>query len=194
MFKIISVVWVSLDSLSSLTLASNSALILKRSTLFFSVLNCQRLDRKVAVHQTIGKSSSSSTSKLSLRTSCGVILGTYFWRPWRRTFPVPWLLGHSNKAWLKLSTTGFSARQWLQWGEWFGRILAILSAVGRIWWRSLNKKLVRFGPNIFCLDSCQLLFHWTEGLAISTLSGLRGGWPGCWSSVSTRIISSRRNL
>ena len=162
MFEIISVVRVNLDSLRRLTWAFRSVLILISSTLFLSALSCQRLDRKVAVHHTRGKSRSSLELKLSVRTSCWVILGIYLWRPCRRTVPVPWLLLQSNRAWLKVSTTGSSALQWVQCGEWLGRILATLSAVGRIWWRSLNKKLVRFGPNIFCFDSCQLLSHSQE--------------------------------
>ena len=192
MFEIISVVRVNLDSLRRLTWASRSVLILMSSTLFLSALNCQRLDRKVAVHHARGKSRSSAELKLSVRTSAWVILGTYLWRPCRRAVPVPWLLVHSNRAWLRVSTTWSSALQWVQCGEWLGRILATLSAVGRIWWRSLNKKLVRFGPHIFCFESCQLLSHWTDGVIISTLRGFRGGKP-C-SSVSTSITSSSRNL
>ena len=79
----------NLDSLKRFTLASNSALILKSSTLLLSFLNCHRVDRKDPVNHTTGKFRSSEESKLSLSTSAWVVLGKYLLMPWRRKFPVP---------------------------------------------------------------------------------------------------------
>ena len=128
----------NLDSLKRLTWASNSARILKSSTLLFSCLICHKVDRKEPMNHTIGKFSSSEDSKLILNISAWEMLGINFLITWRRKSPVPWLLLHSKNARSKVSTTCSSLLQSEQNGDWFGKILEILPLVGRIWLRSLK--------------------------------------------------------
>jgi hypothetical protein len=75
-------------------------------------------------------------------------------------------------------------------GDWFGRILDVRSAVGRIWWRSLKRKLVRWGPSMCCLDKYQVLSQVTKGADLSTLKGFKL----CLSNSSVMVISSIKNL
>ena len=130
---------VNLDSLRSLHFASMSARILTSSTLFFSVLRVQSEERKTAELQTRGKWFSSLVSKFKVKRLAGDKAGITFLSPVRSTRVESWLSGQVKKACSRVSGT-------LVWhleqiGDWLGRILDTLSAVGRIWWRSLNRKL-----------------------------------------------------
>ena len=94
---------VSLDSLRSLQFASKSVLIFIRSTLFLSVLICQREERKDAATHTSGNWRFSSTSKSRVRTIVVVRLGRYFCRPFMSVSLTLKLLLHSNSACLRVS-------------------------------------------------------------------------------------------
>ena len=104
-----SIVVFSLDSLSNLTDASKSVLILERLIRFFSTLRFHRLDRKDAVLHTRAKSrSSSSTLKFIFKISDSEAYGMNFFIPLIKVAPDPWLLLQRNMAWDKLSFVGFS--------------------------------------------------------------------------------------
>ena len=136
----------SLDSLRSLQLASISDLILNRWISFFCVLSCHTEERKWAIVQTIEKLRSSWWSKLRVMMVPGVMSGILFCKPSSNVVPATLLLTQSNKACCNVSTNWPLSWHWLQWGDWFGSILANLSAVGRILWSIMNKKLVRVAP------------------------------------------------
>ena len=75
----------SLDSLNILQFASISDRILNSSTVFFSVLNFQSEERKVAAHHTSGNMSSSSELKFKVRMSLAVKVGINCLSPCRST-------------------------------------------------------------------------------------------------------------
>ena len=104
------------------------------STFFFSTLSCHKEDRNWAMVQTTGKVSSSDRSRLRVR----IIVDGGFQ-----------LLEVLAYIWIS---------------EVLGRILETLSAVGRIWWSSLKRNVVRVGPSMCCLAISQVLFHWVGKL------------------------------
>ena len=182
------VVIVNLDSLRSLHLASISARILISSTFFFSTLRFQIENRNTAVIHTSGKWCSSSMSKSRVSRLVNDRVGRNFLSPWRSTWQQTWLSGQEKKTCSRVSGVLF----WLleQIGDWLGRILPTLAAVGRIWWRSLKRKLTMSGPSICCLARSHVLSHGIDGDADSILSGFRTG-----AGPSLDIVtSSTRNL
>ena len=153
-------IWVSksevfscLDSLRNLQLASISDLILISCISFLATLIFHREERKWAIAQVTGKLCSCWQSKSRVRILEGVIAGTALLSPWRRTLLAGWLASQSNMACCKVSIVWLLVLHLLQWGDWFGKILATLSAVGRIWWSILNKKLDRLGSRMLCCPS-----------------------------------------
>ena len=118
----------------------------------------------------------------------GVKDGVILLRPTSRDSVTLWFPGHWKKAWRRVSFS--SSLHLLHFGDWFGRILAVRSAVGRMLWRSLKRKLVRLGPSILCLASCQVLSQDTAGAALSILNGFRD----CLPASSVMVKSSIRNL
>ena len=177
-----------LDSLNSVQDASISDRIFIISTLFFSTRSCHRLEKKLVVFQTRGKKFSSGVWKSKVRMLEGLIVGMNFLIPFTRHSPIPWFPGQLKKVWRSVSTS--LILHLVQRGDWFGRILDVRSAVGRIWWRSLKRKLVRWGPSICCLDRCQVQTQVTKGADLSTLKGFQF----CLSNSSVMVISSIKNL
>ena len=117
--------------------------------------------------------------------------GTSCLRPCSRIALTGWLTSQANIACSKVSVTWPLPLHLVQYGDLLGRILAILSAVGRICWSILNRKVVRLGPSMLCLAMLQDLSHWLLGWASSTLSGSSAEAVGLpWSIVT----SSTRNL
>ena len=135
------------------------------SILFLSDLSCQRQDRKLPVVQTRGKEMSSFELKSKVRMLEGVMEGMVLWRPCRREKLTPRFPGQWKKVCRRVSSS--FALHLVQREDWFGNILDVRSAVGRMLWRSLKRKLVRLGPSIFCLDSCQVLSQDMDGVARS---------------------------
>ena len=114
----------------------------------------------------------------------------YSFKPTKRVVLASWFPLHSNIAWWMVS--GASSLHLVHRGVCLGRILATLSAVGSIWCRSLNMKVVRSGPRFFILASCQVLSQLLVVLVSSTLRGCSVRGPLSWSASSTIVISSTK--
>ena len=180
-----------LDSLKSLQFDSMSDLILMSWMDFFATLSCQREKRNCPMLQVIENLRSSVELNSRVRIWAGVSVGIRFLRPAKRTAPASWLSLQSNMACCRVSMAGPESLHLVQVGVWFGRILDTLSPVGRIWCRSLNRKVVRLGPNMLCLAKVQVCSHWLEGKACSIRRGLRVWTPEMSASI---VNSSIRNL
>ena len=138
----------SLVSLRSLQLASISFLIFIRATFFLSALSCHREDKKWAILQTREKFRSSGGRKLSERTLLGVRSGRIVFSPFRSTVDTPLFSLHSNMACSSVSTAWGLHLHLVHNGDWLGRILETLSAVGKIWWSSLKRNVARAGSSL----------------------------------------------
>ena len=142
--------------------------------------------------QVIGISSEISTWKCKVNIFCAVMLGSYWDKQLIRIAVAPVLAGQVTSEWYNVSITGGSCAHLVQLGEAARRILATLSPVGRMLWRSLNRKEESCGPRGRCLASFQVWGQSVSGEASSTLRGIRE--RGESSCVSVIVMSSIRNL
>ena len=106
--------------------------------------------------QVIGISSEVSTWKFRVNAFCAVMLGSYWERQLIRRAVTPVLAGQVTSEWYNVSITGGSCAHLVQLGEAARRILATLSPVGKMLWRSLNRKEESCGPRGRCLARLQV--------------------------------------
>ena len=148
-------------------MVSKIVLVTIRSTTLPFCLIPQLYNKVWAVTHTMGISVDSSAANSSLSSPAGVTAGSYTRMAARRLLPTCLVFSQLKKQCSRLAWVGVG--QCLQFSEEFGRILATLSSVGRILWRSFHRKLVASEPKPFSLALLQVNSQSVPGDANSDL-------------------------